>query len=60
MIFRRESAKLLVPVGAVLFFAGAIDAAQAFPFGNPEGAQLPGLSVSAAYSKPLDQRIASE
>jgi nickel/cobalt exporter len=52
MIFKRESAKLLVPVGAVPIFAGTIDAAfeQAFPFSNPEGAQLPALSASALVS----------
>ena len=52
MIFKRESAKLLIAVGAVPIFAGAIDAAlaQAFPFSNLETAQLPALSASALVS----------
>jgi nickel/cobalt exporter len=52
MIFKRESAKFLLSLAAILVFTTTIDAvlAQAYPFSNPEGAQMRTTSGGALAS----------
>jgi ABC-type nickel/cobalt efflux system permease component RcnA len=52
MIPQRETMKFLVPLAAILVFAGTIGAAlaQSYPFSKPEGAQIPMPSGSALVS----------